>query len=138
TCDSIELNTYLKTDGDRSQGILHIVFARRSDGDLTELLPVAQDGEPRCLFGEAHIHGAHIALRRETVAEHPLGQVRPDIDQRRLIQAERHEAVEGNLVRELDEGSLDIIDIGIDIEMLALKVRDHRDSRREREERTIE
>src|SRR5258706_14050660 len=137
--DVVELDSEIKSHGNRRQRVLNVVQPRHSKSDFTHHFAEGANNEPRA---EIRIKfdspRRHVSLRRGTVADRSARQRRYDCLHVLIVQTQNNCSVERDAVRKTHEALLDLLDApGEVIEMIRINVCQNRDGRSQQQQRSI-
>ncbi|SOY49839.1 hypothetical protein CBM2585_A160381 [Cupriavidus taiwanensis] len=132
----------LGRDGDRRQGVLHVVQAGQVQHDLQRRLgmavELAQHGKVHLAVDRARIHGADLRVFGKAVAHHRLGHERQDLAHVRVVHAQHRDPVERQPLGEFDERLLEpgeVVPVGVHV--VGIDIGDDLDDREQVQERGI-
>ena len=121
----------------RGERVRHVVGAGHGQRHRPERPAVEGRGVARAGREELEVARGDARLVREAVGHHPPLDPRQDVLHRRVVEAQHGAAVEGDLVHEAEEGLLDVGEVAVGVEVLAVDVGDHGQGRGELEERAV-
>ena len=130
---------------DRGQRVLHVVAAGHGQAQAMQALdhqaahPIAQlDVELGAVGIEHGIERAHVRLRAEAIGDQaPVGDPAEQRLDLGMIDAQRREAVERQVLDKALEGGAHGVEIAPEVEMLGVDVGDHGDARRQAHEGAV-
>ena len=135
--DQREAHLDLETDRDRRQRVQHVVVAGHVQFQRTERASERLDLKARAMRQQLHVARAHLALLAGSVARVTLGDRGQNLAHLRVVGAHNAGAIEGHAIRKVGERLTQSLDIAEVIQMLAVDVGDHRDRRRQAQERAV-
>ncbi len=124
-------------NGYRGQGIQDVVTAGHADAQITELFTAEQYFKSGTIAAVLDLSGLEIRLAAHAVSHEAFSYVRDHPLQVLVIQTENDQAVKRHLVDEINECRADFIKVIVIVEMICIDIRNHRDSRRELQERAV-
>ncbi len=124
--DGFIADAFVSGDGDGGQGVEHVVVAGHVHRYLERLAVAAQHGEVGLHALLAHVDGADVGLFAEAVGDGRALDLRQDLAHHRVVQAHHGQAVERQVVQELDEGLLQLVEVAfVGRHVVGIDVCDH-------------
>src|SRR5262245_13054521 len=135
--DPRERDVELAAHRDRRQAVEHVVAPRNAQLDAAERLAGAPRRVAPCETVQLHLRRAELRVAAEPVRDVPPLEAWQDRAHARIVRAQERCAVERHAVEERDEGVLDLFEVLVVVEVLAVDVRDDGQRRLEAQERAV-
>ncbi|MNZ54994.1 hypothetical protein D3C78_729110 [compost metagenome] len=104
-------DAFVGGDGDGGQGVEHVVVAGHVHRHLQRLAVATQHGEVGLHAHLADVDGADVGLVAEAIGHGRALDLWQDLAHYRVVQAHHGQAVERQVVQELDEGFLQLVEV---------------------------
>ena len=135
--DRVEGHVEVEAHRHRGERVRDVVGAGHGQGHPAERPAVEGGGVARAGRRELEVAGGDARLGGEAVGHHPPLDPRQDVLHRGVVEAQHRAAVEGDLVHEAEEGLLDVGEVAVGVEVLAVDVRDDGHGGGELQERAV-
>jgi len=135
--DRGEGDIQLHGHGNAGHGIEHVVCSRHAEGDLPQAVPLVMGDKGGIEAVMRDMGRTDIGLGGESVGHVALLHLRQYLADVPVVETENRQAVERHLVDEFDKGLPDLLDAGVEIQVVGIDIGHHGNGGGKNQERAV-